>query len=107
MKMQTKAFSIYDVKAEIYSPPFFVNTVGLAIRMFTDLVNDGESRIAKYPADFTLFEIGSFDDSSGTVTPRDANLPLGGALEFVNQERGTPPWQDPNKSNGQAIASAK
>lgn len=104
--MMLKVFSIYDIKAETYSPPFFLQTVGLAIRTFTDVANDRESRVHKYPEDFTLFEIGTFNDTSGTIIPREANLPLGGALEFINKGPEITPWQ-PSKSNGQEIASAK
>lgn len=93
--MKLKAFSIYDVKSESYSPPFFQNTVGLAIRMFTEAANDPETRIAKYPTDFTIFEIGTFDDSSGTIIPREANIPLGTALEYVDRSQQQElPWEN-------------
>lgn len=90
--MKLKAFSIYDVKSEAYSPPFFQNTVGLAVRMFTEAANDPETRIAKYPTDFTLMEIGTFDDSSGTIKPHEANIPLGAALEYVQPKQPDVPW---------------
>ena len=105
--MILKAFSIYDVKSEAYSPPFFQNTVGLAVRMFTEAANDPETRIAKYPTDFTLMEIGTFDDSSGTIKPHDANVPLGAALEYVHPEQPDLPWQTNKSDELQAPPIAK
>lgn len=80
-----KAFSVYDVKSETYSPPFFEKTSGLALRSFTEAIKDPRSALSKYPADFTLFEIGHFDDSSGSLVPHQANIPLGTALEFASK----------------------
>ena len=65
MSQNLKAFCIHDVKAEAYNQPFFAPAKGAAIRDFTDLVNDGKSMVSKYPHDYTLFEIGNFDSSTG------------------------------------------
>lgn len=77
-----KMFAIYDAKAEAYMVPFFCDTVGLAIRQMEDVVSNPELSVSKYPEDFTLFEIGSYDPSTGTISGRDALLPLGNGLEF-------------------------
>lgn len=70
--MKTRMFAIYDVKAQMYNAPFFMPSVGMAIRAFSDLVNDAQSMVAKHPEDYQLFEVGGFDDNSGeasSVTP--------------------------------------
>ncbi len=97
--MKLKAFSIYDSKAEAYHAPFFLNTVGLAIRTFEELANDLKTSIGKYPHDYTLFHIGDFNDQSGTLTAYSANVPIGGALEYVHRDPAQP-WLDLTPTDG-------
>ncbi len=66
--MQFHIFSVFDEKAEAFLPPFFLPTVGMAVRSFSECVNDREHMFGKHPSDYTLFELGSFDDSSGCIT---------------------------------------
>lgn len=80
-----KVFSIYDVKAEAYLSPFFMNTVGEAMRAFKDLVNDPRHRFGAHPADYTLFQIASWDDSSARFEPLKVPVPLAPALELVDR----------------------
>ena len=84
--MIVKMYSIYDSKAEAYMQPFFAQSNGVAIRSFTNAANDKGSAIGQYPTDFTLFELGSFDDSNGDYVALTAPKPLGGAHEFVKGE---------------------
>lgn len=60
--------SIKDRAADAYGRPFYVPAVGVAIRSFQDEVNraSDESQIYQHPDDFDLFELGAFDDSTGT-----------------------------------------
>lgn len=81
--MIMKIFSVFDSKAEAYMMPFFQQSRGQAIRMFTDTVNDKESLLNKHAADFTLFEIADFDDSNAAITPYPNNHNLGCAIEFL------------------------
>lgn len=39
-------------------------TLGLAVRLLNDLVNDRNTSIAKHPEDFILYLIGEFNDST-------------------------------------------
>lgn len=95
--MLLKAFSIYDVKAENYNPPFFVHTVGIAIRHFQELANDEQTMICKYPEDYTLYDIGTFDDSCGILKPHANTVPIGKALEFKHQDQAEK-WLPPETS---------
>lgn len=81
-----KLYSVYDIKAEVYSPPFVCSTKGLATRMFSDLVNDKSTSPGKYPADFKLVEIGRFDEASGVVAALVEFESLGFGTEYVNRE---------------------
>lgn len=81
MAMQ-KVFAIYDVKAELYGVPFFMPARGQAIRAFMDLVNDGQSQISRYPGDFKLVQIGTFDDLSGALEASAVVETLGFGSDF-------------------------
>lgn len=75
--------SVFDTAVQNYSPPFCVRHLGEATRSFTHEVQGKDSRIAKNPADFFLFHLGSFDDESGTMLPLAAPQRVLGALEVV------------------------
>lgn len=65
--MIVMAYSLFDEKAGVFSPPFFVGTEGLALRAVTDLVTDNRTTVARHPEDFVLYELGTFDDQTGIV----------------------------------------
>ena len=65
--MKLEIFTIYDAKAESYTTPFFQPKFGIAERLFSDEVNNPESNLHKHPEDYTLFNIGTFDqDTTGS-----------------------------------------
>ena len=63
--MIMKVFAVYDSKACHFGPPFFDRTVGSAVRGFEDACNNEKSELCKFPSDYTLFEIGEYDDVKG------------------------------------------
>lgn len=79
-----KMFSVFDSKAACYDKPFVLRNKAEALRGWADVANDSKTMIGKYPADYTLFEIGSFDDLTGVITVYDAKVNLGSALEHRN-----------------------
>lgn len=87
--MKLKLFTIYDSKAETYSNPFYSQTTGTGIRMFERTVNDSSTQIHEYPHDFTLFEIGEWNDNDGIIEMYEIKRSLGLALEFKNDSLST------------------
>lgn len=81
--MKQLVFSVYDSKANAYLRPFFTTTKGLALRSFIDAANDPRETINKYPGDYTLFELGEYDDASGTITMHKAHQNMGKANEHI------------------------
>lgn len=59
--------SIRDSATETFARPIFVQNSRIAVRSFTDEVNRAEANndLNKHPDDFTLFELGTFDDQTG------------------------------------------
>lgn len=80
--MILKVFTVFDVKANAHLQPFFSTTAGQAIRMFESSVNAPDHQFAKYPTDFTLFEVGEYDDSNGSFNNHKAIIDLGNALKY-------------------------
>lgn len=79
-----KIYSVYDSKVGSYLSPFFMRSKGEAIRALTNELASDTSNIGKYPADFTLFEIGEYDDSSGAIKSI-APVSIGVAIEFAKE----------------------
>ncbi len=63
-----KMFAVFDSKAESYGTPMFVSTKGLALRGFADACADPSSALAMHPADYVLYEVGSYEPNSGKLT---------------------------------------
>lgn len=83
-----RVYTLFDSKTEAYIPPFYAKAKGDAIRQITQVVNDKNSKqdFAKYPEDFTLFEIGVFDDSIGRFTPHEANESMACLVSFKTSD---------------------
>jgi len=63
-------FAIYDSKALIFLQPYPVANAELAIRAFTQAVNDpSNSDLHNFPSDFSLIEVASYDNDTGVITP--------------------------------------
>lgn len=81
--MLLRLYTVYDSKAELYMPPFCQKTKGEALRGFADAIQGGgDNNLAKHPEDFTLFEVGLFEDSDGTIQMHDAKISLANGIEF-------------------------
>lgn len=85
--MILQAYAIYDSKAQAHLQPFFVQNHYIAVRLFTDCVNDPLNPIAKHPEDYTLFHVGEYDDATGELQNLKAHTSYGLA---ANYKRGDP-----------------
>ena len=83
--MSMKMFIVYDSKAEAYLQPFYAQATGAGVRIFSQASSDQSHQFFKHGADYTLFEIGSFDESTGTLVIADAKVNLGTALELAEK----------------------
>lgn len=83
--MILKVFTIRDIKAGAYLPPFLVKTTGLAHRSFQDAANNSDHDFNKYPSDYELFELGTFNDEDASFSLSSPKS-LGLALDFVLEQ---------------------
>jgi len=79
--MLLKIFSVYDVKAHLHGPPFFVSTTAEALRAFKDLSNDSNTTVGRHSGDFELVQLGEFDNETGAFGCRDI-IRLGFAADY-------------------------
>lgn len=77
-------FTVYDTKSCIFGNPFTSQNKMTALRDFQAAAADPQSQISKYPEDFILFEIGTFDEDKGVL---NSALPinLGSADQFTQR----------------------
>lgn len=83
-----RLYSIYDDKAEQFSPPQVYHNDMLALRAFQGIVNDDKMLIKKYPEDFSLYYVGNIGDSDGryyTEHCDEARIPkmVGRAIDYL------------------------
>lgn len=62
-----KIYSIFDKKTVVYGRPFYAHNNGHALRVVTDEVSNLDSQLYKHAGDFTLYELGEFDDNTGCI----------------------------------------
>jgi hypothetical protein len=72
--MKLRVYSIYDEKAQAYLEPVYFNHVGEVVRMFTSVVNNPKSNISLYPEDYTLYQLGEYDNVAGVFNNLKAPL---------------------------------
>ena len=83
-----RLYSIYDSKAEQFSPPQVYHNDMLALRAFEGLVNDDKMLINTYPEDFSIYYLGNISDTDGRYyleSSDESRVPilLGRALDYV------------------------
>lgn len=79
-----KLYVLYDSKSETYTAPTLNPARGQALRSFSDAVNDVSNKnnvLASHPEDFTLFEIGTYDISTGVISLFDTKISVATGLD--------------------------
>lgn len=81
--MNTRVYSIFDVKSVSYGPPFCSHNDQTAIRSLREMVMDPNTSIGRFPADFKLYMIGSFDTDKGYLAGVDPVVHVLDAVALV------------------------
>lgn len=76
-------FSIYDSAISTWLPPMYARNKGEMLRNFSDAVQDPKSNLAKHPTDYSLFELGTFDDDKCIFVLLKAPVRLCLAADFL------------------------
>lgn len=99
-------FSVFDSKAKAYIQPFHVPNADVAKRCFAHAANDPTSDFNRYAADYTLFEIGSFDPQTGIITPAKTHTNHGMAIHYQESLQ-NPSWTDSDVPHDLAEATTQ
>lgn len=76
-------YGVFDSGISAWMAPLYMRNTGEALRWWQDICADPQSKVAKHPSDFTLFELGSWDDSNCKFNLNLAPVKLGTAIEYV------------------------
>lgn len=83
--METHFFTVFDSAAGRYLEPFPAPSVEFAIRGFREAVNKQDHQFNKFPEDYTLFYIGTWDPMTGEFGPQTPRS-LGVAVTFIDRQ---------------------
>ena len=72
-----KIYSIKDVKIGFMNP-FYQNSNDVAKRSFKNAVTDKRGNLWTIKEDLELWELGSFDETTGILTPETPEYLMGG-----------------------------
>lgn len=64
-----KIFTILDSKAKAYMTPFFQKNEDVAVRVLEQACNEQGHIFNTNPEDFSLFQIGIFNEDTGEIVP--------------------------------------
>lgn len=78
-------YTVHDSKAAAFITPFFQPNHVTACRSFGHAASDENHDFGRFPADYTLLEIGSFDSETGELTVHPMKKNLGNALQHQTQ----------------------
>lgn len=66
--MEVKIYSVFDKKSSRYDMPYYFHNDGTMIRGISSMFNKKGTIHGDYPADFSIHEVGTFNDMSGQIT---------------------------------------
>lgn len=68
--MKLHVVVVRDRAADVFGTPYFVVSLGAAIRSFGDEINRGgeQNMLARHPEDFDLYVLGCYDDATASFT---------------------------------------
>lgn len=84
--MFKQIYSVFDKVALVYGNPFISVSKAVAVRDFANAAKDPNSAINRNPIDFSLVELGMFDDSSGLMTVHSQPMLVAQAIDFCREE---------------------
>lgn len=83
-----KLYAVRDCKADSFGAPMSIASVGIARRVLLETAQQGNSPLAKYPEDFSLYELGEYDADSGEIRPcKPAPVFVATVLDILNEAR--------------------
>lgn len=70
--MEFIVVAVRDRMLNAFDRPWVVPAQGAAVRAFHDEIARPESQMSRHPEDYELFELGRFDDATGSLVSLDS-----------------------------------
>lgn len=84
-----KLYSIYDVKAETYAPPFVAHNDAVATRMVLEACRNTRMSLSEYPADYQLRIVADWSDDTGVIANDNYPYVLSTVEAILTADRAT------------------
>lgn len=89
--MKVSVYAVRDMKSEMFLQPFVAHNDATASRNFVEMVRRKDQFIyGTYPEDFSVWRVGSFDDSTGALSAETPHLVVTG-VAVVHALNNPPP----------------
>ena len=75
-------YSVYDSAVKAFANPMYMRTKGEALRSWSDAANDPKTAMCQHPSDYSLMELGEYDDQTGQFINHPAPINMGLAAQF-------------------------
>jgi len=76
--MKVQCYAIFDQCSGIYEKPFFSTADAVVVREFQDIIASDDHPIAKHPEHYSLWRLGTFDNTNGKILNEDNECLLNG-----------------------------
>ena len=67
--MKVKLFAVLDTCSGVYDGPVPAQNEQVALRNFTHMAQNKDTAIGRNPSDFSLWQVGEWNDALGEVVP--------------------------------------
>ena len=76
-----KVCAIFDKKTGTFDKPVLTLHLGDILRDWEALLKDKNSKQGMYPSDFSLFQIGEYNEETGSLIPITPHIHLANGIE--------------------------
>lgn len=88
MMNRTNVYAVRDNKMESFGKPIIMENNAVATRAFGDIItSDKQSMMSMHPADFSLYLLGEYEDSTGKFYNLDCPTLLATGSDFLNEKK--------------------
>lgn len=85
--MILKMYTVYDSITKIYHPPMYCHNDNHAKRVFKAIINAKDKVFNTSPADFSLCEVGTFNDQDGNIETVKVPILIIEGTEVLEKEK--------------------
>ena len=84
--MKQEMYAIHDNKASFFMTPWPCRNVGIARREFASVCANKDTSMGKFPADYTLYHVGEYDDNTAIVKSLTPPVRIADGVEILQMD---------------------